>query len=171
MFFSLLQQFTALPRFTRRRVRATFLGRWWLRCVHITFCVRPIHELPPHTILPIFGADSRRVQHTRCRLRDAFSTGARAARWGEICASRPVSGKLDVGYWDLVCADLSFLCCSRTVRFARLCGISIQRTEGWSIGGFRVRSKFLENFLSILHNNIAMGMPGRDLYVCMYRTM
>ena len=34
------------------------------------------------------------------------------------------------------------------------------------IGGFRVRSKFLENFLSILHNNIAMGMPGRDLYVC-----
>jgi hypothetical protein len=100
MIFSLLQRFTTtFPRPTRRRVRATFLEWRCLRCAHIAFRVRPVDELP-RTFLPIFGTDPRRVQHPCGGLGDAFGTDARAARWGEICASRPVSREvliLDTG--------------------------------------------------------------------------
>jgi hypothetical protein len=99
-----------------------FLGWWWLRWAHTIVRVGLV-GLQTRTFLPIFCADSRSVQHPRGGLGDAFGTDARAmdaAGRGEICTSRPMRGKPEDEYWDMTSADLSFLCCSRIERFARL---------------------------------------------------
>ena len=105
------------------RVRASFLERWGLRRAHVVMAsVRPF-DLEPRTLLPIFCADPRGVQHTRGGLGDAFGADACAvviAGWGKICASGQMRGQPGVDYRGLACADLSFLCCSRTDCFARL---------------------------------------------------
>ena len=99
-----------------------FLGWWYLRCAHTVVRVRLV-GVQTRTFLSIFCADSRGIQHPRGGLGDAFGTDARAmyaAGWGEIGASRPMRGKPEDEHWDGIGADLSFPCCSRIERFARL---------------------------------------------------